>query len=89
MKQMIDSKKFLDKLLYMGYMDEQKSEVEEVANNMTEDAYTKDEVLAILRKLQSDIEEMKMKSLTEKKIWNNAIEMCSSVVQDKINDIFY
>jgi len=57
MKHMIDAEKFLDKLLYMGYMDEEKSEVEEVANNMTEDAYTKDDVIAILTELQSDVEE--------------------------------
>lgn len=41
MKRMIDAEKFLDKLLYMGYMDEQKSEVEEVANNMIEEAIPK------------------------------------------------
>lgn len=53
---MIDAENFLDKLLYMGYMDEQKSEIEEVANRMTEEAYTKEEVMAMLSEIQLEIE---------------------------------
>ena len=58
MKRMINTEKFLDKLLYMGYMDEQKSEVEEIANSMTEDAYSKDEVIDMLKELKKEIDAM-------------------------------
>lgn len=58
MKRMIDTEKFLDKLLYMGYMDEEKSEVEDVANNMTEDAYTKDDVIVMLEEVKKEIIEL-------------------------------
>lgn len=91
MKRMIDAKKFLDKLLYMGYMDEQKSEVEEVANNMTEDAYTKDEVITMLTELQLDlqfllsIEEQKRDELSYQQTWNYPLNVCVSIIQQKIN----
>lgn len=60
MKRMIDTEKFLDKLLYMGYMDEEKSEIEEVANRMTEYAYNKDEVIAMLEELKEEITALPM-----------------------------
>ena len=45
----------------------------------------KADMVAILTEIQLEIEEMKMKSLTEKEIWNNAIGVCSEIIQQKIN----
>lgn len=90
MKRMIDAEKFLDKLLYMGYMDEEKSEVEEVANNMTEDAYTKDEVIAMFTELQSDIEECvdgaEGSPQFEQDVTNARIQVVG-MIQEKINTL--
>lgn len=90
MKRMIDTEKFLDKLLYMGYMDEEKSEVEEVANNMTEDVYTKDEVIAMFTDLQLEIEEMVNPFGTRisgcsQDGWKHGVKNCDFVIQQKIN----
>ena len=88
MKRMIDAEKFLDKLLYMGYMDEEKSEVEEVANNMTEEAYTKEEVIAMLTEIQLDIEKHTMTSgVTNQGIWNECIACCSRIIDGGINSL--
>ena len=85
MKRMIDTEKFLDKLLYMGYMDEQKSEVEEVANRMTEDAYTKEEVIAMFNDLKSEIgktaEEVKNYDVK----WALGLFFAKKIIQEKIN----
>ena len=87
MKHMIDSEKFLDKLLYMGYMDEQKSEVEEVANRMTEDAYTKEEVIAMFKELQTEIEDLypEHQCTGELTGFADAIETITPIIQQKID----
>ena len=61
----------------------------------TVDAISKDQyevrlkadLVTILTELQLEIEEMKMEFLTEKEIWNNAINVCSDRVQEKINTL--
>ena len=58
MSRYINADKFLDKLLYMGYMDEQKSEIEEVVNRMIEEVYTKADMVAMLTDIQLEIEEV-------------------------------
>lgn len=47
----------------------------------------KADIVAMLTELQLEIEEMEMKSLTEKEIWNNAIGVCSDLIQQKINSL--
>lgn len=92
MKRMIDAEKFLDKLLYMGYMDEQKSEVEEVANRMIEEAYTKDEVVAMLTEIQLELDEMKITKVRSagfapysKDPFRRGVNCSKEVIQQKIN----
>lgn len=88
MKRMIDAEKFLDKLLYMGYMDEQKSEVEEVANRMTEEAYTKDEVIAMFTDVMVDIaDHIKPSNHTDSYDdgWSEGAEWGVDYIQQKIN----
>ena len=94
MKRMIDTEKFLDKLLYMGYMDEEKSEVEEVANRMTEESYTKDEVIAMLTEIQLEIEEKSYYDTTiignyEDEARTNLVELddVNDIIQQKINEL--
>lgn len=45
----------------------------------------KKQMVAMLEELQLEIAEMKMEILTEKDIWNNAIDVCSNRIQQKIN----
>lgn len=45
------------------------------------------DMVAMLTEIQTEIEEMKMQSLTEKEIWNNAIGVCSEITQQKINKL--
>ena len=88
MKRMIDAEKFLDKLLYMGYMDEQKSEVEEVANRMTEDAYTQADMVAMLTEIQLQMEEYEPKwAENEDQVIasNRTWEDFDDIIQQKIN----
>ena len=47
----------------------------------------KTDLVAMLTEIQLEIEEMKMQSLTEKEIWNNAIGVCSGLIQEKINKL--
>ncbi|MBQ7428361.1 hypothetical protein [Butyrivibrio sp.] len=47
----------------------------------------KADMVAMLTEIQLEIEEMKMQSLTEKEIWNNAIGVCSNLVQQKIDKL--
>jgi hypothetical protein len=49
--------------------------------------YTKEDVVTMLTDIQLEIEETEMKYLTEKEIWNNAIGVCSSLVQQKIDSL--
>ena len=89
MKRMINAEKFLDKLLYMGYMDEEKSEVEEVVNNMTEDAYSKDDVIDMLAEIQSEIKKMQSREDWCDYATDNCIDRygVDAVIQLKINDL--
>jgi len=96
MKRMIDAEKFLDKLLYMGYMDDQKSEVEEVANRMTEEAYTKDEVINILKDLLMEIEGLRVNTTITQtefsgdapvRFYNKGIRTVTTKIQQKIDKL--
>ena len=49
------------------------------------EARLKADMVAMLTEIQLEIEEMKMQSLTVKEIWNNAIDVCSDRIQQKIN----
>ena len=51
------------------------------------EARLKADMVAMLTEIQLEIEEMKMQSLTEKEIWNNAIGVCSDLIQQKINSL--
>jgi hypothetical protein len=87
---MIDAEKFLNKLLYMGYMDEEKSEVEEVANRMTEDIYTKDDMVAMLKDLKKDIDKLPIIPETSERFklgQATAYDNCEFLIQQKINKL--
>ena len=47
----------------------------------------KADMVAMLTELKIEIEKMKMQSLTEKEIWNNAIGVCSGLIQQKIDKL--
>ena len=100
MARYINADKFLDKLLYMGYMDEQKSEVEEVANNMIVEAIPKADyetrlkadLKAILVELQLEIKELFWDNRYD--VWldnqyyigkSDMLEEVDEVIQQKIN----
>ena len=53
---------------------------------ISKDQYKAD-MVSTLEELKKEIEEMKMQSLTEKEIWNNAIGVCSGLIQQKINKL--
>ena len=68
------------------YFVSEKGTVEAIPKDQYE-ARLKADMVAMLTEIQLEIEEMKMKSLTEKEIWNNAIGVCSDRIQQKINSL--
>lgn len=49
--------------------------------------FTNADMVAMLEELHTEIEGMKMQSLTVKKIWNNAIDVCLDRIQQKIDKL--
>ena len=98
MARYINADKFLDKLLYMGYMDEQKSEVEEVANNMIEEAIPKADyenrlkadMVAMLKEIQDEIfkESWRLECICDD-LDGSAVDLddINKIIQQKINKI--
>lgn len=65
---------------------EEKQGVDEYIQSISEKVYTKNEVIAILKELQLDIEKHTMISgVTNQGTWNECIACCSRIIQQKIN----
>ncbi len=47
----------------------------------------KADMVAILTEIQLDVEEQKFDVHTDKDVWNDAIRVCSELIQQKINSI--
>ena len=98
MARYINADKFLDKLLYMGYMDEQKSEIEEVANNMIEEAIPqaeyearlKADIVAMLEELKKEIIELPFPQREPEYMQGYSycqMNILDYVIQEKINNL--
>lgn len=78
----IDKQTFVE--AYNKWIKETEKQEAEDTNIKFLPKYTASEVVKILKDLQSDLEEMKMKHNTDKDTWNNAINVCSHLIDSKI-----
>ena len=66
--------------------EQERQGVNEYIRSISQRVYTKNEVIAILKELQLDIEKHTMTSgVTNQGTWNECIACCSRVIQQKIN----
>ena len=66
---------------------EEKQGVDEYIQSISEKMYTKEEVIALLKDIQLDIEGQKFDTHIDKDVWNDAIRVCSELVQQRINEL--
>lgn len=68
--------------------EQERQGVNEYIRSISQRVYTKNEVIAILKELQLEIEKHTMTSgVTNQGTWNECIACCSRVIQHKINAI--
>lgn len=86
---LIDSDNFITHLVWTGVVDKATcGELKEAVELCTvKDIYTKDDMVAMLTELQLEVEEQKRDELSYQQTWNYPLNVCVSIIQQKINEL--
>lgn len=60
--------------------------MDEIVDIDRANVYTKEEVIALLKDIQLDVEGQKFDVHMDKDVWNDAIRVCSDIIQQRINE---
>lgn len=85
----IDSNNFITHLVWSGLIDKATcGELKEAIELCTvKDIYTKADMVAMLTEIQLEIEGQKFDTHIDKDVWNDAIRVCSGLIQQRINEL--